>query len=67
MDPREDQRAWLARVIAETGIAPTTLAIKAGLAPTTLTRFLNNPEHATALSARGDAGRADSPGERNEP
>ena len=55
MDPREDQRAWLARVIAETGIAPTTLAIKAGLAPTTLTRFLNNPEHATALSARSIA------------
>lgn len=52
MGPRDEQRAWLAQVIAETGIAPTTLATKAGLAPTTLTRFLNNPEHATALSAR---------------
>lgn len=52
MDPRDEQRAWLARVVADTQIAPTTLAVKSGLAPTTLTRFLNNPEHATALSAR---------------
>ncbi len=52
MDTRDEQRAWLSKVIASTGIPPTTLAQKAGLAPTTLTRFLNNPEHASALSAR---------------
>lgn len=52
MDMRDEQRDWLGKVIATTGIAPTTLAQKAGLAPTTLTRFLNNPEHASALSAR---------------
>jgi hypothetical protein len=52
MDPREEQRAWLESVIAQTGIAATTLASRAGLAPTTLTRFLNNPTHSSALSAR---------------
>ncbi|MBV1706286.1 MAG: hypothetical protein KGQ37_03675 [Hyphomicrobiales bacterium] len=52
MDPREEQRTWLAQVLAHTGMAPTAIAIKAGLAPTTLTRFVNNPGHATALSAR---------------
>jgi hypothetical protein len=52
MDPREEQRAWLQELLARTREAPTALAVKAGLAPTTLTRFLNNPEHATALSAR---------------
>lgn len=52
MDMRDEQRAWLAKVLELSGLAPTALAQKAGLAPTTLTRFLNNPEHATALSAR---------------
>lgn len=52
MDPRDDQRVWLERVLEVTKLAPTTLATRAKLAPTTLTRFLNNPEHATALSAR---------------
>lgn len=52
MDPRQEQRAWLEAVIAQTGVAPTTLAVRAGLAPTTLTRFLNDPQHGSALSAR---------------
>jgi hypothetical protein len=52
MDPKEEQRVWLMRVLDAKGLAPTALAIAAGLAPTTLTRFLNNPEHASALSAR---------------
>jgi SOS-response transcriptional repressor LexA len=52
MDPRDEQRQWLAKLLAATNEAPTALALRAGLAPTTLTRFLNNPEHATALSAR---------------
>ena len=52
MDTRDEQRAWLAQVIAATGIPPTTLAQRAGLSATTLTRFLNSPEHASALSAR---------------
>lgn len=52
MDPKDEQRAWLVKVLAQTNEAPTGLAMRAGLAPTTLTRFLNNPQHATALSAR---------------
>lgn len=52
MDTREEQKAWLQKVIASTGIAPTTLAQKAGLAPTTLTRFLNSNDYNNALSAR---------------
>jgi hypothetical protein len=52
MDTRDEQKAWLAKVLASTGIAPTTLAQKSGLAPTTLTRFLNSEEHSSALSAR---------------
>lgn len=52
MDPRDEQRAWLTNLLERSGEAPTSLAIRAGLAPTTLTRFLNNPQHATALSAR---------------
>ncbi|MDP3554853.1 hypothetical protein [Methylocystis sp.] len=52
MDPRDEQRAWLLDLLARTGEAPTSLAHRAGLAPTTLTRFLNDPEHGTALSAR---------------
>jgi hypothetical protein len=52
MDPRDEQRAWLLDLLAQTREAPTALAQRAGLAPTTLTRFLNNPQHATALSAR---------------
>jgi hypothetical protein len=52
VDPRDEQRRWLKRVLQITGKAPTALAQEARLAPTTLTRFLNDPEHATALSAR---------------
>lgn len=52
IDTRADQQAWLARVLQEKGLAPTALAQLARLAPTTLTRFLNNPEHSTALSHR---------------
>ncbi|MGJ0393013.1 MAG: LexA family protein [Methylocystis sp.] len=52
MNPRDEQRAWLTNLLEKSGEAPTSLAMRAGLAPTTLTRFLNNPQHATALSAR---------------
>ena len=54
MEPeiRERQRDWLIKVIAATGLAPTALAVRAGLAGPTLTRFLNDPEHSSALSHR---------------
>lgn len=52
MDPRDEQREWLKAVLAASGLAATALALRAGLAPATLTRFLNNPNHKTALNAR---------------
>jgi hypothetical protein len=52
IDTRDQQRAWLKKVIAQTGLAPTALAVSSGLAVTTLTRFLNDPDHGSALSAR---------------
>ncbi len=52
MDTRDEQKAWLGKVLAETGLAPTTLATKIGLAPSTLTRFINSDEHGSALSHR---------------
>jgi len=52
MDILDEQRDWIAKVLAATGLAPSALAAKAGLSPTTLTRFLNSGEHATALSHR---------------
>ncbi len=52
IDTRDQQRAWLNAVLARTGLNATQLASKSGLAITTLTRFLNNPQHSSALSMR---------------
>lgn len=44
MEPtRDDIKAWLHSLLAKTGDTPSSLARKAGLATTTLTRFLNDP------------------------
>ncbi len=45
-------QAWLNAILGETGLTPAALAERAGVSPTTLTRFLNNPDHAHALSGR---------------
>lgn len=44
MEPtRDDLKAWLQRALDKTGETPSGLARRAGLATTTLTRFLNDP------------------------
>jgi hypothetical protein len=44
-DPTKDElRTWLNGVLARTGETPSALARRAGLATTTLTRFLNDPD-----------------------
>ena len=44
MEPtREDIRKWLETALQQTGETPSGLARRAGLATTTLTRFLNDP------------------------
>jgi len=45
-------RAYVRQVLARTGWDGTTLARRAGLAPTTVTRFLNNASVKHSLSAR---------------
>ena len=49
---RDEQRSWLRQVLAETGLTATGLASRAGLAQTTLTKFLNDPDYPHALSSR---------------
>jgi hypothetical protein len=41
---KEELRTWLSDVLARTGETPSGLARRAGLATTTLTRFLNDPD-----------------------
>lgn len=43
---RDGVRAWLRDILARTGDTPTALAKKAGIAQTTLTRFLNDADGA---------------------
>lgn len=40
---RDEIRAWVERALEKTGETPSALARRAGLATTTLTRFLNDP------------------------
>ena len=47
---RDKQRTWLQGVIASHGVKPTPLARAAGVAPTTLTRKLNDPDDTAILS-----------------
>ena len=51
-DLRLRQRDWLRRAMELSDLSATALAKKADLAQTTLTRFLGDPEHGSALSAR---------------
>lgn len=45
MEPsREDIRAWITQVLARSGESATALARRAGIAQSTLTRFLNDPD-----------------------
>lgn len=45
MEPTRDEIiAWLQAILARTGETPSALARRAGLATTTLTRFLNDPD-----------------------
>lgn len=47
---RARQRDWLQRVLSERGIKPTPLARELGIAATTLTRKLNDPDDTAILS-----------------
>lgn len=47
---REVIRDWLLKVIRGSGMTATEIARKGGMATTTLTRFLNNPEHQSVPS-----------------
>lgn len=49
---REQVRAWLKKVLEESGLEGATLARRAGLAPSTVNRFLNDPKASHSLSAR---------------
>lgn len=49
---RSGLRAWLREVLARTGDTPTSLARKAGIAQSTLTRFLNEEEDGPMLTLR---------------
>jgi|HigsolmetaAR201D_1030396.scaffolds.fasta_scaffold00345_18 transcriptional regulator with XRE-family HTH domain len=45
MEPsRQEIKAWLQSILDQTGETPSALARRAGLATTTLTRFLNDPD-----------------------
>lgn len=52
MDSRDQTREWLRAVLQHLQCTPTELARRAGVAATTLTRFLNDEEFAFDLSRR---------------
>ncbi|MFA7504255.1 MAG: hypothetical protein WCZ28_06115 [Burkholderiaceae bacterium] len=55
MEPSRDEiKQWLAGILERTGETPSALARRAGLATTTLTRFLSDP-HAPMLGLRSIA------------
>lgn len=45
-------RAWLKRILDETGLSASALARKIGTSTTTITRLLNDPTHKAVLSHR---------------
>lgn len=51
-DLNKNQLAYLHRVMERTGLAPTALAAAAGVASTTLTRPLNDPDYQFEISNR---------------
>lgn len=48
----QDQRAWIQGILDREGITPTELARRAGLDPSTLTRFMGGERDGHMLSAR---------------
>lgn len=48
----QDQRQWIQRILDRQGITPTELARRAGLDPSTLTRFMGGERDGHMLSAR---------------
>lgn len=56
MRPQDITRAWLKAVLEKTGLDPTGLAHKAGVHPSTLTRFVNNENVTHDLSRRTISG-----------
>ncbi len=51
-EPREEQIAWVRAVISYLGISATQLAKRAGIAPSTLQRPLNDPNYTGMLSGK---------------
>lgn len=51
-DIAEEHRAWLNALMQKTKLPISTLATNAGLAATTLSRFLKDPDYSSGLSAR---------------
>lgn len=51
-DIAEEHRAWLIALMQKTKLPISTLATNAGLAATTLSRFLKDPDYSSGLSAR---------------
>lgn len=51
-DQQESQRAFIRRAMEVTGLDATNLARRAGFAPSTLNRFLNNPQVNHLLSGK---------------
>jgi hypothetical protein len=51
-DLNKNQLAYIRRVMERTGLAPTALAQAAGVASTTITRPLNDPDYAFEISNR---------------
>jgi len=50
--PGTSHREWLKAVLDEIGITPTELARRAGINPSTLTRYLNTPRDGHELAAK---------------
>ena len=48
--PREQIKSWLLAIIENSSETPTDIARRAGIATTTVTRFLNDPDHTGTLS-----------------
>lgn len=64
---RDALRADLRRLVMETGLAPTELARRAGLSPSTLNRFLNDTSARHVLSTRTLSRLAQVTGRRLDP
>lgn len=52
IDRRAEQRTWVKALTRHLGVSATQLARRAGLAPSTLNKLLNDPGHPSLLSDR---------------